>query len=299
MSADREMRRQPRVLAVLCALAVALTMMPATATAAGASACQREPRDAVAQLCADQNERMYGLFVTFIYPDVTYGGLAPTVGRADFYNETRFYTDDAMTKSFAIGLDMRYIGSETDFQPYWVDYTNGATYKPIGSYTMVSDKKNHTFMAIPTCSNCTTWDIYYDFAKVATTGAQPDPDSFHLITGWDLTDIPGEVGLTATSNRVRFLDGNNQFRQFKTTDTSTRVPQGNCAPGADPVYCWRWDTSTSANDNYLVSWNTTKPIVRPSGTPLAQRDAAATADTEVDALVARAQQLVNQRYAHR
>ncbi|MFD4190813.1 hypothetical protein [Amycolatopsis thermoflava] len=283
---------------------MALLAAPGTASAAGASVCQREPRDAVAQMCADQNERMYGMFVTFVYPDVTYGGLAPTAGTVDFYNETQFFTDDLMTKSFAFGLNMRYIGTETDYQPYWLDYTNGYNFQKIGGYTTASDKLNHTFMAIPSCGNCTTWDIYYDFVKVGVTGNQPNPMSFHLMTGWDLTDIPGEVGLSTTSNRVRFLDGNNQFRQFNTVDTSVRAPDGYCEPGADPMYCWHWDTNvTSTADGRVVSWDTSKPIVRPAvaspRTAIAAPPAQPEDDTEIEALVARAQRLVDEQYAHR
>ena len=43
-----------------------------------------------------------------------------------FFNETQFFTDEAMTKSFAFGLRMHYIGTSTDLRSYWADYTTGS-----------------------------------------------------------------------------------------------------------------------------------------------------------------------------
>ncbi|GDY33976.1 hypothetical protein [Gandjariella thermophila] len=145
-----------------------------------------------------------------------------------------------MAKSFALGLNMQYLGSETDYQPYWVDYTNSYQYRPIGGHITSSDKKPHTFMAIPHCGGCNTWDIFYDFNLVATTGAQPSSSSHHVMTGWDLVGMYGPVSLTRTQNRIMFLDANYQFQRFDRTVTSTRAPDGNCAPGANPDYCWHY-----------------------------------------------------------
>jgi hypothetical protein len=295
------MRRRIRTLAALCLLAVTQILMNAApANAAGPSICQREPRDAVAQMCGDQDEYMYGMFVTFAYPTPSYGG-PPPFGSADFYNETQMFTDEAMTKSFGFGLNMHYIGTQTDFQPYWVDYTAGYSYQKIGSAKTQSDSRLHTFMAMPHCDNCTTWDIYYDFALVGTTGTQPGPSSHHLVTGWTLVDMSGLVGLSTTSNRVMYLNGNYQFQRFAQANTSTRAPAGNCAPGADPNYCFRFDTAVQTTSGssypYVTSWDVTKPIVRP-GAAVARTDAAARSAEAAEAhkLELRAQAFVDAKY---
>lgn len=267
-----------------------------TASAAEASACDRAPRDAVAQMCADQSEPMYGVFVTFVYPDASYGA-PPPFGIADFYNETEFFTDDAMTRSFGFGLDMTYLGSNTEYQPYWVDYNVGYDFNRIGSPAPASDKKNHTFMAIPSCDNCRTWDIYYDFEVVGTTSSQPNPQSRHLMTGWLLQGMSGQVALSKTSNRIRFLDGNDQFRRFDVADVSTRAPAGDCSPGADPDYCFRFNTEVvtvpGTESDFVSAWDVTKPIVHP-GSRTAE-PTAPSADAEFDALLARAQRIVDER----
>lgn len=101
---------------------------------------------------------MYGAFITFIYPSVNYSA-PPPFGRADLYNETNLITSTDLSGGIAVGLDMQYLGSETDYQPYWIDYTNHGAYNYIGTYTTASDLKNHTFMVIPHCNGCTTWDV--------------------------------------------------------------------------------------------------------------------------------------------
>lgn len=263
--------------------------------AAGASACARQPHDAVAQMCGDVDEKMYGLFATFIYPDVSYGPFAGT-WPADFYNETQFFTDDAMTKSFAVGLDIHYTGTGSDYQPYWVDYTAGYDFHKIGTPAAASDHRNHTFTVLPTCENCPTWDIYYDFTKVGTTGAQPNPMSHHIMTGWDLTDIPGQVAFTATSNRVRYLTGNNIFAQFRRDAASFRAPDGDCSPGASALYCFHFDTAitTSGTTGDVASWDVTKRIVNPGAAAMTPTTPPQlTSGDDVDALLAQAQHLAD------
>ncbi|MBW4717401.1 hypothetical protein [Saccharothrix obliqua] len=281
------------------------TVLPATTTvpaaAAESSACQRQPRDAVAQMCADQSQYMYGVFATFAYPGVTFGGAASWP--VDFYNETEFFTDDLMTKSFAFGLDVRRQGTATTYQPYWIDYTNFSGYRSIGTAAGGSDLKVHTFMAIPSCSGCTTWDIFYDYVHVGTTGGQPSPSSHHLMTGWLLTGMYGPSSFPQTRNRVMFLDGNYQFVRFDRAATSVRAPAGDCSIGAHPDYCWRFDTAVSTASGgtaqYVTSWDVTKPMVQPgtfaTTAPEAGQRAAQDADDETDQLVERAQQIVDQR----
>ncbi|MCP2303849.1 hypothetical protein [Actinokineospora globicatena] len=217
-------------------------------------------------MCGDQSEYMYGVFVTFAFPTPTYSAPAP-FGSADFYNETEFFTDDAMTKSFAFGLDMRYSSTGTVFQPYWVDYSNDYVYHNVGTALSAPDGRLHTFMAIPSCDNCSTWDVFYDFAKVGTTGGQPGPSSHHLMTGWLLSGMSGQMGLSATSNRVMYLNGNYQFQRFGRSAVTSRAPAGNCSPGANPKYCFRFDTaittSPGTGENFVVSWDVTKPMVSP------------------------------------
>ncbi len=240
---------------------------------------------------------MYGMFVTFTYPTPSYGA-PPPYGVADFYNETQMFTDAAMTKSFAFGLNMHYIGTGTDFRPYWIDFTADYTYHYIGDRAAESDGRVHSFMAIPSCDNCKTWDIFYDFEQVGTTGAQPNPSSNHLMTGWTLIDMYGQVGLSQTRNRVMYLNGNYQFQRFDRTNISTRAPAGNCAPGADPKYCFRFDTAVtttpSTTSERVVSWDVTKPIVNPSASPPVA--AAEATGAEAAALERRAQEFVDARY---
>lgn len=292
-------------------MAVAIGGLPAAHADDVSSPCQLPPTDAVAQLCADQDQFLYGVFATFIYPDVTYG--SPPEGPAgynDLYNETQMYTNTDLSASIAFGLDMHYIGSETEYQPYWVDYTNDpGNFHPIGNFARSSDKLNHTFMAIPHCSGCKNWDIFYDFELVGTTGDQPDASSQHVRTGWDLAGIYGPVGLSTTQNRVMFLDGNYQFQRFDQAVTSTRAPDGNCSPGANSDYCWHFDTNintvTNGSSQYVVSWDVTKQIIipPPGSTPAAP--GSLTAGPRVgshaagsDDVRARAQQLVDARLGH-
>ena len=123
------------------------------------------------------------------------------------------------------------------------------------------------------------------YTKIVTgSGTQPGVNSHHLTTGWTLDGNAGNVSLSHTSNRIMFLNGNHQFERFTKTDTSTRVPEGKCSPGADPQYCWRFDTSISTNGDDVVSWNVTKPHVAPTPlvppAPLVPALASMTAETE-------------------
>ncbi len=246
---------------------------------------------------------MYGVFVTFTYPTPTYGAPSPW-GYANFYNETEFYTNEVMTSSFAFGLDMYYYDTGTDFQPYWVDYTAGYDLHKIGDPMTESDGRLHSFMAIPHCDTCTSWDIFYDFEFVGTTSNQPNQSSHHLMTGWTLMDMYGPVGLSQTNNRIMYLNGNYQFQRFNLSNTSTRVANGNCEPGANPDYCWRFDTGIttepSTSGEYVVSWDVSKPIVQPGqADAMVQPDEATTLAAAADELERKAQQFVDARLGGR
>ena len=261
--------------------------------------CQQQHQDAVALLCADGAQSMYGYFITFIYPTPTYNA-APPSGSADLYDETNMITSDNLSGGIAIGLDMHYTGSETDYRPYWIDYTNHGAYNFIGTSTTTSDAKNHTFMVIPHCNGCTTWDVFYDFNLVGTTGTQPANDSFHISTGWDLSGISGHAGFSQTQNRIRFLDGNDVFNQFDPNVVSTLSPDGNCLPGVDPAYCFHFTTNistvTSGSATTLSSWDVSKNIISPASNVINEPSSTAVAAPGADnALVAAAQHIVDTR----
>ncbi|WP_007023728.1 hypothetical protein [Saccharomonospora iraqiensis] len=243
---------------------------------------------------------MYGVFITFTYPTANYEAPPPSWGPANSYNETEFFTDEAMTSSFAFGLRMRYTAEGQQYQPYWLEYTPSYRFHPVGEPMTETDGRLHTFMAIPHCDTCNTWDIFYDFELVGTTEEQPTGRSHHLITGWTLPDMFGPVGIGATSNRIMYLTGNKQFRRFSLSDTRTRVPDGNCDPGADPDYCWRFDTSVvtkpGTSGKYVVSWDVEKPIVKPGSTSDSQVPSPMGASVTAEDLERRAQAFVDSRY---
>ncbi|MGJ7907729.1 hypothetical protein ACOQFL_14770 [Actinopolyspora sp. H202] len=156
-------------------------------------------------------------------------------------------------------------------------------------------------MAIPSCDGCKKWDLYYDFEKIATTVAHPNPDSRHLTTGWTLVDMYGKVAIDETSNRLMYLNGNNTFSRYRMSEVSTRVPEGNCAPGADPNYCFRFESSITKKSGseyeYAVAWKTSKNIVSPGSAMKAAPYSASsrTSEDEFQRLVARAQKIVDQQ----
>jgi hypothetical protein len=261
------------------------------------SVCQESPQDAVAFMCADTAQAMYGYFITFIYPTPTYSA-PPTFGSADIRDETNMITGSGLFGGIAVGLDLHYIGTETDYQPYWIDYNNDDTYHYIGAYTTASDLKNHTFMVIPHCSGCSTWDIFYDFNLVGTTASQPSADSFHMTTGWDLYGIYGPVGFNQTQNRIQFLNGNLEFQQFDPGVTSTLSPDGDCSAGADPNYCFHFNTNVSTvttnSVTTVASWDVSKDIINPA-TTARSKPPLPTSGPSAAQLLTRAQQIVDQR----
>lgn len=293
--------------ALLSTFVLCVVAQPAAATNSGI--CQEQPQDAVALMCNDGPATMYGYFITFIYPTPNYGG-PPQFGYADLYDETNMITDTSdLSGGIAVGLDMHYIGSATQYRPYWIDYTNFGSYNYLdgGQPATQSDGKNHTFMVIPHCNGCATWDIFYDFNLVGTTGNQQAGDSFHMSTGWDLSGISGLAGFSQTQNRIRYLNGNYQFQQFDPPTVSTLSPDGDCSPGADPNYCFHFTTNistvTNGSTTTVSSWDVSKTIIspppasstaRPAQPPLTQPA------SDDSALLARAQHIVDQRLrAHR
>lgn len=280
------MRKRPELLAgIILSL---ITMLAAGGTAAADAVapadtglCQMPPHDSVAQLCADTAANIYGSFTTFVFPTVQHDTSSGSAG--DVYDSTRFYTSDSQSTSYEFGLDVGW-GSPTGattYQPYWVDYTTGYEYHVIGNWSNQADGKNHTYMSYPHCSGCMSWDLYYDFNFVGTSHDGQNQNSHHLVTGWDLvTSSPGTVSFPLTSNRIQWLDGNYQFHRFSPGEISTRAPEGNCAPGADPNFCFHYDTAVVTDSAGAVSsWNVTKNIVSPGVAALAVTTPGGAADT--------------------
>lgn len=278
-----------------------------------ASACEREPRTAVAQVCADTAANQYGMFVSYAIPLLEFG--APPSGATTAAHETEVFTDGAMTKSFAFGIQATYFGDRTEFQPYWADYTNGKPFQPVGPPTTTPDRRLRTFLAIPSCAGCRTWDVFYDYVLAGTTGEQPDVAVHHVMSGWSLDGMYGPVTLGPSSTRLRYLDGNYVFARYDRAETRVRAPDGDCGAGADPEYCWHFDTritDTGGTPAYVTAFEVTKPIVRPpapraaSPGPRAPRALPPGADADAGAggvgaerateqLIVRAQRLVDAR----
>lgn len=273
----------------MAGLALALLLLSGissnTVSAAPAEGlCQRSPRNAVAQLCADVTFNMYGTFTSFRYPVVQHDA-----GSGEAYNSTRFFTSDTLATSYEFGLAVSW-GSPTGntaYSPYWVDYSAGYEYHALPGFTNTPDDRNHTFMTFPHCDGCRSWDLYYDFNYVATTREGQTPYSHNIVTGWDISATsPGSVGFPLTSNKIQWLNGNQVFSRFGRTGVSTRAPQGDCSPGAHPDYCFRFDTTVGVDGQAAVaSWDVAKPVLGMKAanttpqrvTPMAAEDARAAA----------------------
>jgi hypothetical protein len=110
----------------------------------------------------------------------------------------------------------------------------------------------------------------------------------------------GPVGLSTTSNRVRYLNGNYTWSRFNQANTSTRAPAGDCSPGADPTYCFRFDTAVTTEPStagaYVVSWDVTKPIVNPGRAAAQAQSRTAAQQAETDVLERQAQQFVDTHF---
>ncbi|MEU0881363.1 hypothetical protein ABZ345_22355 [Lentzea sp. NPDC005914] len=253
---------QRRILfAAVVALGLSL-LQPGTANAA--SWCDRDPRDPVAQMCASTSAHMYGSFTSFLYPVV--GHSTSSAGNA--YNATRVFTDDAYSTSYEFGLDVSW-GSPTGmthYQPYWVDYTGGYSYHQIGNGDDAPDDRPHTYMSFPHCDNCRSTDLFYDFNFAGTTKDGVSPNAHQMVTGWELSASSyGDVTIGRTANRIQWLNGNKVFERFPASAITTRAPAGNCAPGSQPAYCFRFDTNVAKDANgFVTAWEVTKPSVRPA-----------------------------------
>lgn len=252
--------------------ALGLSLLQGTVAQAAPGMCDREPRDPVAQLCATTSANMYGSFTTFMYPLVSHGSSA---GNA--YNSTRVFTDDVnMSTSYETGLDVGW-GSPTGgttYRAYWVDYTGGYTYHPIGDFKTEPDDRPHTFMSLPHCDSCRSTDIFYDFNYAGTTKDGVNAASHHMVTGWLLTsDAYNNITFARTSNRIQWLTGNMTWAKFPSAEVKTRAPNGDCSIGSHPAYCWRFETNTARDaSGAVVSWDVTKPSVSSlNATPAAQR----------------------------
>ncbi|MFF7249890.1 hypothetical protein ACFZBU_39005 [Embleya sp. NPDC008237] len=271
------MRRGSRRPAVAAAVMAAVTLLPGPAqaqphpstTASAPSVCADEPRDAVAQVCADPAENMYGVFLTFVHRPVAYGAGSDPAGEA--YNSTRMFTADDMGRSFEMGLRARNDPGGTRYQPFWANHGENYEFHAIGPEHNVADNRFHSWMAVPTCSGCATWRIHHDFNPVGETSAQGAPFARHTVTGWDLPAEYAQSSFPRTQDRIRYLNGNGQFLRHPTTHLSVRAPAGNCEPGADPAYCFRFTTTLNTTGDQLVSWDVAKDVVTP--TPRTTRSA--------------------------
>lgn len=253
------------------ALAATLGLLQAPAAQAAPGMCDRDPRDPVAQLCATTSAHMYGSFTTFMFPLVSHGSSA---GNA--YNATRVFTDDVnMSTSYETGLDVGW-GSPTGattYRAYWVDYTGGYTYHPIGDFTNTPDDRPHTFMTLPHCDGCRSTDIFYDFNFAGTTKDGVNAASHHVVTGWNLSsDAYNNITFPRTSNRIQWLTGNNTWARFPAAEVKTRAPDGDCSIGSHPAYCWRFTTNIAKDSTgAVVAWEVTKPSVTAASTATPQQ----------------------------
>ncbi|AHH98778.1 hypothetical protein [Kutzneria albida] len=206
---------------------------------------------------------MYGTFTTFRYPAITYASTAPLNSTA--YNGTRMFTSNNLSTSFELGMG----ASFTDqgalvYQPYFWDYGPTSRYNPIGDVLFKPDDRLHSFMGMPHCTGCTTWDVFYDFNMIGTTQAGDTPTAHHVSTGWTLDGELANVSFPQTQNRIQYLDGNNTFQRFSIKDLTIRAPEGNCSPGADPKYCFRFTTGANVSPaRTVISWDVSKDVVTP------------------------------------
>ncbi|WP_112277021.1 hypothetical protein [Lentzea terrae] len=244
------------------AAALGLSLLQGTAAQAAPGMCDRDPRNPVAQLCATTTANMYGSLTTFMYPVVSHGTSA---GNA--YNATRVFTDDAnMSTSYETGLDVGW-GSPTGattYRAYWVDYTGGYSYHPIGDFANSPDDRPHTFMSLPHCDGCRSTDIFYDFNFAGTTKDGVNAASHHVVTGWTLeSGTYNDITFARTSNRIQWLTGNKTWTRFTPAEVKTRAPNGDCSIGSHPAYCWRFDTHVARDaSGSVAAWDVTKPSVR-------------------------------------
>lgn len=256
---------------------------PATALA-DPGACTKFVGGLQALLCVNQNARAYGIFTTFIYPDVSHDR-----GWSTTRNITRFYTDPVNGEWIELGIrvEARHEGGVT-YQPYWYAHPHGpATRMPEST---VSDRKVHTFMAIPHCSGCKQWDVFYDFDPVGTTPELSSDMALYMSTGWHADYDTTAIG--RTRNRVKFLNGNRTFEPFSRSTTSTLVSTRLCSS----VRCTWYDTSLSLDGDYVSSWDValnSSPAARFT-TPSESLSSSA-GEREVVELERRAQQIVDER----
>ena len=251
------------------ALAAALGVSLSTGTIAQAAPgmCDRDPRNPVAQMCATTSAHMYGSFTAFIFPSVSHS----TSSAGNAYNATRVFTDDVnMSTSYETGLEVGW-GSPTGattYRAYWVDYTGGYDYHPIGDFVNTPDSRQHTFMSLPHCDGCRSRDVFYDFNFAGTTKDGVNVASHHVVTGWELSSSSyNDIAFGRTTNRIQWLNGNLTWERFSPTNVKTRAPNGDCSIGSDPAYCWRFDTSvTQDGAGSVAAWEVTKSTVRAAGT---------------------------------
>ncbi|WP_331773314.1 hypothetical protein OG948_59015 (plasmid) [Embleya sp. NBC_00888] len=269
MASDRGRRRMALAAAVVVTASLSLlpggpaqAQPPAPTRVSAPSVCADEPRDAVAQVCADPAENMYGVFLTFVHRPVAYGAGSDPAGEA--YNSTRMFTADDLGRSFEMGLRARNDPGGTRYQPFWANHGENYEFHAIGPEHNVADNRFHSWMAVPTCSGCAAWRVHYDFNPVGETTAQGAPFARHTVTGWDLPAEYAQSSFPQTQDRIRYLNGNGQFLRHPTAHLSVRAPAGNCEPGADPAYCFRFTTTLNTTADHLVSWDVAKDVVTPT-----------------------------------
>ncbi|MFD9701271.1 hypothetical protein [Lentzea sp. NPDC059081] len=237
-------------------------LLQGTIAQAAPGMCDRDPRNPVAQMCATTAANMYGSFTAFIFPSVSHS----TSSAGNAYNATRVFTDDAnMSTSYEAGLEVGW-GSPTGattYRAYWVDYTGGYNYHPIGDFVNSPDGRQHNFMSLPHCDGCRSTDIFYDFNFAGTTKDGVNAASHHVVTGWDFSSSSyNDIAFTRTTNRIQWLNGNLTWERFSPAEVKTRAPNGDCSIGSHPAYCWRFDTSvTQDGAGSVAAWEVTKSPV--------------------------------------
>ncbi|WP_157984902.1 hypothetical protein [Lentzea terrae] len=249
------------------AVALGVSLLTGTIAQAAPGMCDRDPRNPVAQMCATTSAHMYGSFTAFIFPVVSHS----TSSAGNAYNATRVFTDDVdMSTSYETGLEVGW-GSPTGattYRAYWVDYTGGYNYHPIGDFVNTPDSRQHNFMSLPHCDGCRSRDIFYDFNFAGTTKDGVNVASHHVVTGWELSsDSYNDIAFARTTNRVQWLNGNLTWERFSPAEVKTRAPNGDCSIGSDPAYCWRFDTSvTQDGAGSVAAWEVTKSPVQTART---------------------------------
>jgi hypothetical protein len=210
---------------------------------------------------------MRGVF--FVARQIAFTFGAGSFASADAFNSTRVYTNANKSTSVELGTHYTNANGVTQYQPYWVTYGPQYTYHAISAAHAGPDNLNHTFTAIRSCATCTTWDVGFDYRKIATASGQTNGYSQYVTSGWDVWGEYGKTTFAAQPNRLQFLTGNNNWNRFEYASTVVAQNAGDCTAGADPEYCWQFTVTrgseTVGGVKKLVYAQFTKPLVTPAG----------------------------------